>query len=522
MKSSLVKFCFLIISCTSVYGQEEANPTYFTDFLYLNKIQITVTNFGSGLNFNFWDNEYSRDVLYDYGPFFVSKSDTGIVWAQNAWTTYFTPGSLAGDKPLRRFLPENTDTFRVYNIQAKDSLFTTRDKTDWPTELGAPTSTANEPLCFADGSTFAVYNTADSNFINRNPQFALEVQQNIYAYAGNKAGIPLDFLDEVIFIEYKFINKGNISFDSAYCGFWTDLDISASRLAVDTASQTGYMWMDYKNKTPSFDSVNAAAVGFTQLYGPMVESAGNNAIISGIVKRDYKNLPLTAYHPVGDDSYADTFYYGIARKREHAYYMAQGLDKFGRNVKDPLTGNVTKFPLSYNPVLTENPPNYPQSGGDGFYLFSGPFNLAPGDTNWVMYAYLPVAAGGPLKSVIELKRRALALLSLNYDDYVVKTPMKKIQMPDEPVIPEKFGVYQNYPNPFNSLTNIRFDLPNDSNVQIRVFNSLGEKVKEINLGILAAGEKNHTLHLSGASSGVYFVRIEVQGASELIKMVYLK
>ncbi|MFQ5772583.1 MAG: T9SS type A sorting domain-containing protein, partial [bacterium] len=45
------------------------------------------------------------------------------------------------------------------------------------------------------------------------------------------------------------------------------------------------------------------------------------------------------------------------------------------------------------------------------------------------------------------------------------------------LVPRHFALYQNYPNPFNPSTTIRFDVPRDSEVQIRIFNILGQVVK---------------------------------------------
>ncbi|MGD1006898.1 MAG: YCF48-related protein [Ignavibacteriaceae bacterium] len=91
-----------------------------------------------------------------------------------------------------------------------------------------------------------------------------------------------------------------------------------------------------------------------------------------------------------------------------------------------------------------------------------------------------------------------------------------------------FEIYQNYPNPFNPNTLIRFNLPFSSNVKIEVFNSLGEKVKELLNEQRSAGSYDLNFNSSGLASGVYFYRIEaksIDSKSEFRdskKMVLLK
>jgi parallel beta-helix repeat protein len=80
-------------------------------------------------------------------------------------------------------------------------------------------------------------------------------------------------------------------------------------------------------------------------------------------------------------------------------------------------------------------------------------------------------------------------------------------------IPETYKLYQNYPNPFNPVTNITFDLPEQSKVTIMIFNILGQKVKTLVNKKYNAG--SYKIQWDGrndfnklVSSGVYIIRIE--------------
>lgn len=90
------------------------------------------------------------------------------------------------------------------------------------------------------------------------------------------------------------------------------------------------------------------------------------------------------------------------------------------------------------------------------------------------------------------------------------------------VVPSSFGLKQNYPNPFNPTTNIAFDVPKASRVEVSVFNVLGQKVETLVDDYKAAGSYTVAWDASRYSSGVYFYRISSPGFSETKKMTLLK
>jgi beta propeller repeat protein len=77
-----------------------------------------------------------------------------------------------------------------------------------------------------------------------------------------------------------------------------------------------------------------------------------------------------------------------------------------------------------------------------------------------------------------------------------------------------FTLRQNYPNPFNPATNIKFSLPVESEVTIKIFNLIGQEVSEVVNGNYAAG--SHTVAIDGSSlsSGLYFYTINAVGADK--------
>jgi pectin methylesterase-like acyl-CoA thioesterase len=74
--------------------------------------------------------------------------------------------------------------------------------------------------------------------------------------------------------------------------------------------------------------------------------------------------------------------------------------------------------------------------------------------------------------------------------------------------PTNFELSQNYPNPFNPSTKISYALPFESNVKLIIYNSIGEKVKELVNSLQSGGYYELTFDAKSLSSGIYFYTIQ--------------
>ncbi len=81
-----------------------------------------------------------------------------------------------------------------------------------------------------------------------------------------------------------------------------------------------------------------------------------------------------------------------------------------------------------------------------------------------------------------------------------------IQVPAVPV-PSDFVLSQNYPNPFNSSTIIGYTLPLRADVQLSIFNVLGERVAVLENGAQFRGVHVSQWNPSGVASGIYFYEL---------------
>jgi PKD repeat protein len=81
--------------------------------------------------------------------------------------------------------------------------------------------------------------------------------------------------------------------------------------------------------------------------------------------------------------------------------------------------------------------------------------------------------------------------------------------------PQNFALYQNYPNPFNPSTNIKFDLPEESDVSLKIYNVLGEKIAVLLNETLKAGSHLVQWNAGNLSSGIYIYQLSaINGVSK--------
>ncbi len=89
-------------------------------------------------------------------------------------------------------------------------------------------------------------------------------------------------------------------------------------------------------------------------------------------------------------------------------------------------------------------------------------------------------------------------------------------------IPERYELGQNYPNPFNPITKINFAIPKQGFVSLKVYDVLGREVVTLVNEVKTAGNYLVDFDASELASGVYFYKLEVNGFSDVKRMMLIK
>jgi hypothetical protein len=191
----------------------------------------------------------------------VDSTGTDLRVAIGEYSQEFTPGPMAGGT-----FQADQPSFRNFRFD-RSSPLTGAALADYIAQ-GGPTDSTGSAQLFGDATIWSVFNDADPGVhtnMNTAP-LGVEVQQTVFAY--NRAG-PLG---NIIFVKWKFINKGGNTLDSTFVSVWSDPDLGGftdDLVGCDTTLSLGFCY----NATNSDGQYGTRppAVGYDFFRGPIVE-----------------------------------------------------------------------------------------------------------------------------------------------------------------------------------------------------------------------------------------------------------
>ncbi len=321
------------------------------------------------------------------------------------------------------------------------------DWTQWPATDGAPFDDKNNNGTYeaavdvpgvkgADQTIWFVANDLDAAatvFLYGTNPIGIEMQATMWAYAQTGA------LGNMFFRKYKLINKSTTAFDSMYVSMWSDVDLGNATddfAGCDTTLSLGYCY-NANASDDTYKPLPPPAVGFDFFQGPIlsgiagqdrnkngVDDAQDFGIFNGKVVGPGKiNLPMTAfyYFARGDASVVDPTQ-GVPQGSTQFYNFFQGkIGLTGAPFVDPNTLQPTPFVLTGDPQLRSGwiDGQLIPAGDRRIGSASGPFQMAPGDTQEVVVAEICAGAipGTDRLSAIGLLKFYDQQAQLAYDNF---------------------------------------------------------------------------------------------------------
>jgi hypothetical protein len=87
---------------------------------------------------------------------------------------------------------------------------------------------------------------------------------------------------------------------------------------------------------------------------------------------------------------------------------------------------------------------------------------------------------------------------------------------NDSILPTEFILFQNYPNPFNLNTTISYQLKEEGQVKLNVYDIKGTLLKVLVNGTKETGYYETRFNAMGLASGIYFYKIEVLGKNNIL------
>ncbi|NOZ74530.1 MAG: T9SS type A sorting domain-containing protein [FCB group bacterium] len=351
----------------------------------------TYINFASGVWLAGYVNGELRTAVAEYGPEYV-------------------PGPYGSDP----YLAEN----KIYRVNRYDldSPAGNPDFQNWPVDLGAPwvdvdgdgvynplPNGPDYPEILGDQELWFVINDGDSvnHTIFATQPLGVEIQTTIWGYD------RMDQYGDMLFVKSLIINRGNVSIDSMFIGLWDDPDIGDATddfVGCDTTLGLGFC---YNDGADNDYGPSVPAIGYDFLQGPIVPAIGDSAIAFGQVINDYKNLQMTSF--VKYINSADAIW-SDPNDAQEAYNLMNGLMKDGNPYDYSITGG-SHFVHPGDPLLDQGPgdsefidADIHPSGDRRFLMNSGAFNMAPGDSQEVIFSIIIARSTDNLASLSMLKQ----------------------------------------------------------------------------------------------------------------------
>ncbi len=371
-----------------------------------------------------WPKDNFTYTVFASGVWLAGKVNGDIRTATAEYGPELVPGPFGSD--------QNSGAYKLYKVSKADLAdpLANDDFQNWPVGDGAPWVDEDgdgvytplplgpdHPDFIGDQVIWYVANDGDpvGHSIFGTLPLGVEVQTTIFGFDRP------DVFGDMMFVKQLIINKGENTIEDMFMGLWSDPDLGDAGddfVGCDTTLGMGICYNDGIDQDFAGYSGGTPAVGYDFFQGPMVPSPGDTALAYGRRIPGFKNLEMTSFvkyiNVQNDPVWSDP------NDAVEVYNLMQGFMKDGTPYDVSITGG-SRFVHPGDPTknVDANDSEYVDSdihasGDRRFLMNAGPFTMAPGDSQEVVFGIFMAAAGGPLDSYLYLKQ-VDELAQLAYD-----------------------------------------------------------------------------------------------------------
>ena len=454
LKNITVFTLVMLLSVTTGLEARDKNVSNFSSSNYVdsvgtfdgNQIYADVANNGLFLDYHVsgdsaleWPTGTGAHSIFQSALWMGATVNGSIRTIVGDYTQDMGPGPWGGD-PLAA-------VHRIYKVEKSmlASPLDFADFQDWPVEFGAPwvdvdgdgvysplPAGTDHPEFVGDQVLWFVSNDGDPAYklnFGTSP-LNVEIQTTMFGFDRP------DVFGDMVFLKQLIINKGSDDLVDTYMGLWSDPDLGSASddfVGCDVSLGMGYVWNDGPDSVYDNLAIGTPAAGYDFFQGPMVpcddtEDCTLGAKMFGTRHPGMKNLTMSsfAFYINGDATYTDP------SDETEGYFYLQGLRKDGSAYPNEIAGDLydQRFCFYGDPNdsaghSTANPVdgNYASSADRRFLMSVGPFTMASGDSQEVVFGIFHAAGGDALASVAYLKEvDALAQTAYDIDFALPDSP----------------------------------------------------------------------------------------------------
>jgi len=474
-----------------------------------------------------WPKGTNKFAFFTAGLCISCKINEQLAQSMASYEGEFVPGFVING------IPFTNEYFKIYKINRGDNPGNNPDYQNWPLMIpyGAPYIDVNNNKQYdPEIDSIGIRNAAQVIFLCMTDGFVSSHTSGegfgggvIYPLLYSQIALTAWCYDtyelmDLQFIKWEIINKSTSQWNSTYFSIVGDPDLGQADddyIGCDTLLKLGFCYNGDNNDQQY--GINPPAVGIILHKSPL-----------GLTSFTFFTNTGSSPPPCESDPNGEPY---------PAYLMMKGYKKDSSNYMNPLTN--PPFPTKY--VYTGDPEtntgwteyrgsvqncggntgtiiNSNQVGDRRFVMSSGAENYTvnPDDTV-IIYASQLIARGNSNKNSVTLLKN-YANIAWNIYNSGFNVGIKKISNN----IPSSFSLEQNYPNPFNPSTKIRFAIPKNELVTLKIFDLLGREAAILVNEKLQPGTYETTFDASMLPSGVYFYSLKTNTFTDTKKMILIK
>ena len=160
---------------------------------------------------------------------------------------------------------------------------------------------------------------------------------------------------------------------------------------------------------------------------------------------------------------------------------------------------------------------FPLSGENGTFVSSTPQSHHPG------FGSRSISGGSRVLLHCTDGTTSLYQVANGQRDFLISKVVAESEFPvGERLMPGDFALLQNHPNPSNPSTVIKYELPMDASVTLKVYDVLGKEVAILVDGFKQGGYHQVSFDARSLASGVYFYRLTAGGRTVTRRMLLMK